>query len=141
MKMSRIIIKADPEANILYLTLNCIPTKSNARKMYQLIKFELSKLEPGYKILNDSRKMQPAVGDIMEEMVIICKLLLQKRPSRIARLLNPYSRMLFNRLSAQMEFRAREFSNMELALDYLGIGFYMDAVFQNRKMSLVALSA
>ena len=139
--MSRIIVKADPKSNILYLTLNGIPTKGNVRQLKQVIKFELRKLQSGYKILNDARKMQPAVGDILEDMYDICQMIMDKQPSRIARLVNPYSRMLFSHLSSLMGFRAREFSSMELALNYLGVGFMMDAVYQNRQMSLVAIGA
>jgi|GEM_PF-1549400 len=119
--MNKIVVKADTELNTLFLVLSGEPTIEKVKALHLIIASEMTKLRPGYQIYNDSREFHPAANDSYEEILEIGKLLIDKQPNRIARLLNPYSRMIFNRVAAQIGYSGREFTSVKAALEYLEI--------------------
>jgi len=128
--MSKIVVKAEPELNTLFLVLSGQASVKFVQAIRVIVESELTKLNPGFNIYNDSRGFQAVVDDSYDAMLELCKKLQEKQPSRIARLLNPYSRMIFNRISAQLGYSAREFTSVKSALEYLEI---------NHQASIVSL--
>ncbi len=119
--MTKIVVKADPELNTLFLVLTGEPTVEKVRALRVIIESEMTKLQPGFHVYNDSREFHPANNDSYDEILELCKLVVDKQPDRIARLLNPYSRMIFNRVAAQIGYAGREFNSVKAALEYLEI--------------------
>lgn len=135
--MSRVIVRANPDLNILFLTLSGIPNEENILNLTLVIQSELSRLKPGFKLLNDARQMEPADLNNYQMLIEAAKEIIKLKPSKIARLCNPFSRMVFNRISAQLGYSGKEFFKMEDALEYLGAGHLLRPVVDRRKENLL----
>lgn len=119
--MAKLTVKADSENNTLFLILAGIPTVDNIRKVKVVLEYELSLLAPGFKVFNDSREFSPINPLALLEFMEVCKMAYEKKPSKIARLLNPFSRMVFARGASDTSIIAREFTNVQNAVEFLGV--------------------
>lgn len=116
-----ILIKADPENNVFYLVLGGVLTADNLPTIKKIVESEVSKIKSGFSVYHDARSFQPLNEDLYLEILEIAKIILAKEPDKIARLFNPYSRMIFNRISAQLGYSAKEFHSEKDARSYLNI--------------------
>ena len=110
-----------PDLGMATILLYLAMVVNTPKAIKAIVESEVSKLSPGFSVYHDSRNFQPLNEDLYNAILKIAEIIQAKKPDKIARLFNPYSRMVFNRVSAQLMYNAKEFQREKDARSYLNL--------------------
>jgi hypothetical protein len=117
--MTEYIIRADEKENRLYILIRGVPTPEAVAKFKADIEEELSKLKPGFTILNDASDFHPGMPKLFNVALEIAHIVALHKPSLVARLANPLARAFLSKVTMQVGYNAEVFDNIKEAIEYL----------------------
>ncbi len=117
--MPLVEVKADVEKNRLYMKLIGLPTPAKAHGLLYRLKVELSKLKPGFTLLNDSRMLMLKEGDVPEIIAEIMQEIAARKPSKVVRVVNEVAGVPLAKISSEVGYQAAVFNTVKKAEEFL----------------------
>ena len=112
-------VSVDTAKNRLFVKLDGFPSMEDVKAFEKALFAELTRIKPGFTLLNDAAAFKPAGADVQAEIAVVMKKVAEKKPSKVARVVTSVAGMQLGRISKEAGYEASTFANAAEAEKFL----------------------
>jgi sulfur relay (sulfurtransferase) DsrC/TusE family protein len=112
-------IRVDTDQNRIWVEVRGFATTEEMRQYRIDVEKALTKVSPGFTVLNDSSEFKAGKNEVSQEIEKLMAAVAAKGPSKVARIAKPTAGMQLSRISQKAGYSAATFSSIEDAVAFL----------------------